>query len=36
VTVLCLGCHHESADYREHNQHVEEADHADEGEAYKA
>jgi hypothetical protein len=35
MTVVCLGCHHESEDYRAHNQHVRNADHPDEGEAYK-
>jgi hypothetical protein len=35
MPVVCLGCYHESDNYHEHNRHVLEADHGDEGEAYR-
>jgi hypothetical protein len=35
MSVLCLGCHYRSEDYREHRRHLQAADHVDEGAAFK-
>jgi hypothetical protein len=35
TVVICLACKHVSADFREHREHLMDADHDDKGEAFK-